>query len=331
MAKKNLLTGIKPTGRPHLGNYLGVIKPALAKAKSYNTFFFIADYHALNQTKDPKKLYSDILEITAVWLACGLNPEEHIFYCQSSIPEIAELNIILANVTSKGLLNRSHAYKAVVQENLNNNNDPDKNVNMGLFNYPLLMSADILMFHTDIVPVGPDQVQHVELARNIGEAFNRTYGDTIILPMAEVNKNVETILGTDGRKMSKSYSNVIPLFGKEKEIKKAVMKIITNSQEIDEPKNPDTCNVFSLYKNFANTEELQTLREKYERGGMSWGEAKTILFEKLQEHFAPLQEKYNAIKDDEDYLKKTLELGAKKAREVAKVNLFALKKKIGIL
>ncbi len=329
--KKTLLTGIKPTGTLHLGNYLSVIKPALEMADNYNTFFFIADLHALNQVKDPKKLRHDISEVILVWLACGLDPEKYIFYRQSSISEITELAIILSNVTSKGLLNRAHAYKAATDENLQNNNDIDKGINLGLFNYPLLMSADILMFNTHLVPVGKDQVQHIEIARNIAEAFNRTYGETITFPEAEVRKNLETVIGVDGRKMSKSYNNVIPIFGSKKEIKKSVMRIVTNSQAVEEPKDPDQCNVFALYKNFSNLEEQKALRLKYQAGGMGWGEAKTLLYEKITAYFAPYYEKYLSLKENPSYVDKVLEEGTKKAKSIAKENLTKIKKKIGII
>ena len=331
MSKKILLTGIKPTGKMHLGNYLGVIKPALLEAKNYQNFFFIADYHAVNQVREAKQLREDIYQVTAVWLACGLDSEKYIFYRQSSIAEICELAIVLANVTSKGLLNRGHAYKAAVEENLKNQNDPDKGVSMGLFNYPLLMSADILLFNTDVVPVGKDQVQHVEIARNIAEAFNRLYGQVIKLPLAKVNKTVEVVPGIDGRKMSKSYRNVIPLLEESKKVKKAVMKMITNSQTIDEPKDPAQSNVFSLYQHFSNSLEQEKLMEKYRAGGMSWGEAKMILADKIIDYFADFKKKYDLIKNERAYLDEVLHKGAEKARKVARENLALVKKKIGIL
>lgn len=329
---KILLTGIKPTGIPHIGNYLGVIKPALKFVSNHQTFFFIADYHALNAVKDPVKIKHDVYDVAATWLACGLDPDKTTFYRQSRIPEITELTIILSNVTPKGLMNRSHAYKAILQDNAENHRDMDKGVNMGLYNYPLLMAADILMFQTERVPVGKDQIQHVEITRDIAESFNRNYGvDHINFPEAVVDDQVETIIGTDGRKMSKSYNNIIPIFGEEKKIRKEIMKIVTNSQGMEEVKDPELCPIYHLFKHFSDKEEQASLSKKYLAGGMGWGEAKQILYEKMVETLRPMKEKYDEIKDDHSKLDDILAQGEKKAREVAIDNLHQIKKIIGII
>ena len=332
MKKEIFLTGIKPTGVPHIGNYLGAIQPALLASKvSYQSFYFIADYHALNFVKDPEKLKQDSYEVAATWLACGLDTNKVIFYRESEIPQISELSILLSSFTSKGLLNRAHAYKAVVQDNQENNRDIDKNVNMGLFNYPLLMAADILLFQANLVPIGKDQLQHLEMTADIAESVNRNNSSKnfFTIPEALIQDNIATIIGLDGRKMSKSYSNTIPLFCNEKTLRKSIMKIKTNSQEVEEPKDPSNCLVFKLYKLFSSKEEQDILAKKYLNGGMGWGEAKQFLFEKVNRHIKPMREKYFEIVKDETFIDKVLKDGKEKAIVIAKKNLEDFKQLLG--
>ncbi|MDR0450848.1 MAG: tryptophan--tRNA ligase, partial [Treponema sp.] len=254
--RKIALTGIKATGMPHVGNYFGAIRPALELTREYDTRYFIADYHALNTVKDPKELSSLIRQVAAGWLAAGLDPEETIFYRQSSVPETFELTTQLMAFTSKGLMNRAHAYKAALQANTDRGDDPDAGINMGLFTYPVLMAADIILFDSDAVPVGKDQVQHVEMAQDIAQAVNFNYKQEVLkIPQALVRENVAVVPGLDGRKMSKSYGNTIPLFAPEKELRKLIMRIVTNSQGVEEPKDPQNSQIYLLYKLFASPEE----------------------------------------------------------------------------
>ena len=329
--KKVALTGIKPTGIPHIGNFLGAIKPALELSKSCEARYFIADYHALNSTKDPNAIRNMTIEIAAAWLACGLNPEEVLFYRQSDVPETFELLTILLAFTPKGLMNRAHAYKAMLQSNAEASKDPDDGVNMGLFTYPVLMAADILLFDTDLVPVGNDQFQHVEMAVDIAQSFNFIYGrEAFKLPQPLAHETSKTVLGLDGRKMSKSYGNIIPLFAPEKDLRKLIMKIVTNSQGVEEPKDPDTCSVFSLYRCFANEAQIAALRERYIAGGMGWGHAKQELFEVMNASLTPYRTKYNELMADQAYIKKVLNLGKEKARTLAAEKIRNLRDVIGI-
>ena len=331
MKKKVALTGIKPTGTPHIGNYLGAVKPALELSKDYEARYFIADYHALNSIKDPKKLNELTYEIAATWLAFGLNPDEVLFYRQSDIPEIFELTVFLSAFTPKGLMNRAHAYKAMVALNKENNKDEDNNINMGLYTYPILMAADILMFNTNVVPVGKDQKQHIEIAADIAQAVNNNYKkELLVIPEPLISETMNIIPGLDGRKMSKSYNNVISPFLPPKKLRKLVMKIKTNSQTIEEPKNPDDCNVFALYKLFADNEEQENLRKKYLAGGMGWGEAKQILYEKLEEVFSGYRDEYNKIISDKGEIDNLLKKGALKAREISSRNMARLRKEAGL-
>ncbi|MCL2801515.1 MAG: tryptophan--tRNA ligase [Treponema sp.] len=330
--KKISLTGIKPTGDLHIGNYFGAIKPALELAKEYDARYFIADYHALNTMKDPKELHSTIRQVAAGWLACGLDPEKVIFYRQSSIPEVFELTTILMSFTAKGLMNRAHAYKAAAAENNEKGDDTDAGINMGLFTYPVLMAADIIIFDSDIVPVGKDQVQHIEMAQDIAQSINANYNQQILkVPQAGVQEDSAVIPGLDGRKMSKSYNNVIPLFAPEKTLRKTIMRITTNSQTVEEPKNPDESQIFSLYKLFADTNEQSALAARYRAGGMGWGEAKEELFNAVNRTLSPIRERYDSIMADIPALDKILENGTQKARPIAADVLNRLKKAAGIL
>jgi len=329
--KKIALTGIKPTGMPHLGNYIGAIKPALKLTQSCEARYFIADYHALNANKDPKSLKAMIIEVAAAWLAAGLNPEEAMIYRQSLVPQTFELLTILLAFTPKGLMNRAHAYKAMIQKNREDGNDPDDGVNMGLYTYPILMAADILLFDTDFVPVGNDQFQHIEMAVDIAQSFNFVYGaEGFKLPQPFATEDTKTLVGLDGRKMSKSYNNTIPLFLPEKDLRKLVMKIVTNSQEIHEPKDPDSCNVFSLYKHFADDNQIADLANRYRAGGMGWGHAKQELFEVMNAVLSPMRENYTELMQNQDQIERILEEGSAKARELAAHKIAELRKIVGI-
>ncbi len=331
MNKKIALTGIKPTGVPHLGNYLGAIKPAIELTKNYDALYFIADYHAVNSIKDAKKLREMIYEVAATWLACGLDPQKTILYQQSAIPETLELSTFLMAFTPKGLMNRAHAYKAMVQKNTANKKDIDDGVNIGLFTYPILMAADILQFDSDIVPVGGDQAQHLEMAIDIAQSINHNYGKELLkIPVPLIRKNTGIVTGLDGRKMSKSYDNTIPLFLPAKKLRKLIMKIVTNSQTIDEPKNPDKCNVFALYKLFANDNQIIEMRQRYEAGGMGWGHVKQELFELINEHLSPYRDKYNELMQNKEYIDKILEDGSAKAKAIVVQKMKFIRQNIGL-
>lgn len=331
MNRKVSVTGIKPTGMPHLGNFVGSIRPALELAQEFDARYFIADYHALNQIKDPALLKEMTFEVAAAWLACGLDPDKVLFYRQSDIPETFELATILMAFTPKGLMNRAHAYKAMVQQNEEDGNSADDGVNIGLFTYPILMAADILLFDADVVPVGKDQLQHLEMTNDIVQSINFTYKSEVLkLPQAFTHDSTGVIVGLDGRKMSKSYNNEISLFLPEKKLRKTIMKIVTNSQTIEEPKDPESCNVFSLYQVFASLEEQQQLKERYLAGGLGWGDAKQALFEAINEQLKEPRAKYFELLENRDYVDSVLKEGAGKARDIASATIKRLRKAIGI-
>ncbi|MDY6915977.1 MAG: tryptophan--tRNA ligase [Candidatus Cloacimonadota bacterium] len=331
MSKKISCTGIKPTGLPHIGNYLGAIKPALELAEKYEARYFIADYHALNSIKDANLLRQYTYEIAAAWLACGLDPNKSLIYRQSQVPETFDLATILMAFTPKGLMNRAHAYKAKTAENQELNRDPDDGVNMGLFSYPVLMAADILLFDTDVVPVGSDQLQHLEMTIDIAQSLNRNYSKELLkIPKPMISKTTKTVIGLDGRKMSKSYNNTIPMFLPEKKLRKTIMKIVTNSQTIEEPKNPDNCNIFALYKLFASQEQQEELRKRYLAGGMGWGHAKQELFEVINKVLNPIRIRYYELLEDRALIDKILEDGSDQARELASQKIKKVKKVIGV-
>ncbi|MDR3248613.1 MAG: tryptophan--tRNA ligase [Treponema sp.] len=329
--RKIALTGIKPTGILHIGNYFGAIKPALALTGEYETRYFIADYHALNTIKDPKELSALIRQVAAGWLAAGLDPEQVIFYRQSSVPETFELTTQLMAFTSKGLMNRAHAYKAAVQVNSEKGEDPDAGINMGLFTYPVLMAADIILFNPDVVPVGKDQVQHVEMAQDIAQAVNDNYKQEVLkVPQALVQESVAVVPGLDGRKMSKSYGNTIPLFAPEKDLRKLIMRIVTNSQPVEEPKDPQASQLYLLYKLFATAEEQATLAARYRAGGMGWGTAKEELFRVANRELAPMRDRFIALIADPKALDEILAQGAEKARVIAAGTVSRFRKAAGI-
>jgi tryptophanyl-tRNA synthetase len=328
---KIALTGVKPTGNLHIGNYFGAIKPALKLAKAYDARYFIADYHAVNIMKNAAELRDAIRGIAAGWLAAGLDPERVVFYRQSAVPETFELATILTAFTPKGLMNRAHAYKAAVRQNAEKGADGDAGINMGLYTYPVLMAADILLFDADVVPVGRDQVQHVEMAQDIAGAVNFNYKkDLLKVPAAEVRDDAAVVPGLDGRKMSKSYGNTIPLFSSAAGLRKVIMRIVTNSQGVSEPKDPDASQIFALYRYFASEDEQTALAARYRSGGMGWGEAKEELFRVVNRELLPMRERYDALIADPAKLDRVLADGAKKARAIASRTISRLRKAIGI-
>ena len=328
--KQITLTGIKPTGQPHIGNYLGMIKPALELAKDFQALYFIADYHALTTVRDKKELAHLTYQATATWLALGLNPDEAIFYRQSDIPEVFELSWVLSCFTAKGLLNRAHAYKAIVDDNIAEGREEDKNINAGLFTYPVLMAADILLFGTHIVPVGLDQQQHLEITRDVALTFNKNYGNVLTIPEAVIRKEVMTIPGIDGRKMSKSYNNVIPIFAPSNQVRKPVMRIVTDSKRPEDPKDPDECNIFAIYRHLADADAVAAKRQLYLEGGLAYGAMKQELFELLETTFSEQRDRYNALMDNPEALDKILEQGAEKARDIARPILAKVRKAVGV-
>ena len=332
MSQDIYLTGITTTGTPHIGNYVGAIRPGIEASKDLSTqhFYFLADYHSLAKNEDPDKIARSTLEIAASWLALGLDTEHACFYRQSDIPEILELTWILTGMTAKGLMNRAHSYKAAVQANVDSGNkDADKGVMMALYSYPILMAADILMFKSTKVPVGRDQKQHVEMARDIAQRFNHHYGETFVLPEAVIGENTAVLKGLDGRKMSKSYDNTIPLFADEKPFRKLIMKIKTNSLEPGEPKDTEDSTLFDIYKAFATEEETSEIARRYAEG-IAWGEMKQLLFEYLDDHPRPAREEYNRLIADPAIVEAELRKGATKAREIAVPYLAQIRDAIGI-
>ncbi|SFP24810.1 tryptophanyl-tRNA synthetase [Geopseudomonas sagittaria] len=329
-----ILTGITTTGTPHLGNYAGAIRPAIraSRADNVDSFYFLADYHALIKCDDPQRIQRSRLEIAATWLACGLDPERVTFYRQSDIPEIPELTWLLTCVAAKGLLNRAHAYKASVDQNVAKGEDPDAGVTMGLFSYPVLMAADILMFNAHQVPVGRDQIQHVEMARDIGQRFNHLFGagrELFTLPEALIEESVATLPGLDGRKMSKSYDNTIPLFGTSKQLKDAVARIVTDSRLPGEPKDADSSHLFTLHQAFASAEQSAAFRAEL-LGGLAWGEAKQRLYELLESELGEARERYNTLIARPADLEDILLAGAAKARRIATPFLNELREAVGL-
>lgn len=329
-----ILTGITTTGTPHLGNYAGAIRPAILASRDVDaeSFYFLADYHALIKCDDPQRIQRSRLEIAATWLACGLDVERATFYRQSDIPEIPELTWLLTCVAGKGLLNRAHAYKASVDKNLADGVDPDAGISMGLFSYPVLMAADILMFNAHKVPVGRDQIQHVEMARDIGQRFNHLFGngrELFTLPEAVVEEGVATLPGLDGRKMSKSYDNTIPLFGSAAQLKEAIARIVTDSRLPGEAKDPDNSHLFTLYQAFSSAEQEAAFRAEL-LDGLSWGDAKQRLFRLLDTELGAARERYHALINQPAELEDILLAGAAKARQTATPFLAELREAVGL-
>lgn len=330
MAATRILTGITTTGTPHLGNYVGAIRPAIRASHNLEgeAYFFLADLHALIKCHDPERIHQSTKEIAATWLALGLDTDKVVFYRQSDIPEISELCWILNCMAGKGLLNRAHAYKAAVEANLADQQDPDFGITMGLFGYPVLMAADILMFNATHVPVGKDQIQHLEMARDIAQRFNHHYGEHFILPNAVVEENCDVLLGLDGRKMSKSYNNTIPLFLPEKQLQKHINKIKTNLLEPGEPKDPNDSTVFDIWKAFAAPAQVDMMRAKYAEG-IAWGQAKKDLFHLINDELKEARQRYEQLLEEPGVIEGILMAGAEKARSRARQALAGIRKAVG--
>ena len=325
--KKRILTGITTTGTPHIGNYLGAIKPAINLASDFDeSFYFLADYHAIIKNSDSNAVGQSVEDIALAWLSCGLDTNKSFFYRQSDVPEILELSWILSCVTAKGLMNRSHAYKSATSMNTD---EEDKGITMGLFSYPVLMAADILMFNATHVPVGNDQIQHIEMTRDIAGRFNHTYKKTFELPQAIIQDKNNTVPGIDGRKMSKSYKNIIPLLSSEKQLKKSILKIVTNSLEPGDPKDTKDCTIHSLYTYFASKDEIDELTNAYKEG-IGWGDAKNMLFDVINRDIAPIRNKYETLSSDKTLINDLLSEGASKVRISAKEMISNLRDSIGI-
>ena len=325
------LTGITPSGTPHLGNYAGMMRPAIAATRTAGceNFYFLADYHALIKCQDPVRVHRSTLEIAATWLACGLDPERVVFYRQSDVPEIPELTWFLTCVTGKGMLNRAHAYKAAQDKNHEAGRDSDDGISAGLFMYPVLMAADILIFNAHKVPVGRDQIQHIEMARDIASSFNHLYGEHFTLPEAVVEESVATLAGLDGRKMSKSYDNTIPLFAPKAQLQKLINTIVTDSRAPGEPKEVEGSALFQLYQAFATPEETAAMRQAY-ADGIAWGEAKQKLFECIDREVAPMRARYEDLMAHPEKVEAVLQAGAQRARALATPLLARLRSAVGL-
>jgi len=332
MSQDIYLTGITTTGTPHIGNFVGAIGPGIAASKDLSTqhFYFLADYHSLAKNEDPDKIVQSTLEIAAAWLALGLDAEHAYFYRQSDIPEILELTWILTGMTAKGLMNRAHSYKASVDANAERGGkDPDKGVTMALYSYPILMAADILMFKSTKVPVGQDQKQHVEMARDVAQRFNHHYGETFVLPEAVIGEDTAVLKGLDGRKMSKSYNNTIPLFADEKRLRKLIMKIKTNSLEPGEPKETEGSTLFDIFKAFASADETAEVAKRF-ADGIAWGEMKQLLFETINDQIKPARDEYQRLIAEPAIVEAELIKGAIRAREIAVPYMAQIRDAIGI-
>ena len=329
--RTRVLTGITTTGTPHLGNYVGAIRPTVQASLNPATqgFYFLADYHALIKCDDPVRIQRSTLEIAASWIAAGLDPDRVMFYRQSDIPEIPELTWFLTCVTGKGVLNRAHAYKASVDKNNLAGNDPDADVSAGLFMYPVLMGADILMFKAHKVPVGRDQIQHIEMARDMASSFNHLYGEHLVLPEAVIEESVALLPGLDGRKMSKSYDNTIPLFSSSAQLKKLISGIVTDSRAPGEPKDTEGSALFQIYQAFASAEETAALAKAY-ADGIGWGDAKQILFERIDREVAPMRAQYEELINNPAKVDAILLKGAAKARELATPLIQELRHAVGL-
>ena len=331
MSTARFLTGITTSGTPHLGNYVGSIRPSVRHSlrPGVESFYFLADYHALIKIDEPARIQRSTLEIAASWLACGLNPDQVVFYRQSDVPEIPELTWFLSCVLGKGVLNRAHAYKAAVDKNTAAGTDPDADVNVGLFMYPVLMGADILMFNAHQVPVGRDQVQHIEMARDMAHSFNHRYGEHFVAPEAAIEDHVATLPGLDGRKMSKSYDNTIPLFAPREQLKKLIGSIVTDSSAPGQPKAVEGSTLFQIYQAFASAAETDALRQAY-AAGISWADAKLLVFERIDQEIAPMRAAYQALIEDPAKIEAILLAGAAKARAMATPFMGQLRHAVGL-
>jgi tryptophanyl-tRNA synthetase len=320
---KRSLTGIKPTGSIHVGNYLGAMRPALQMVESYeSSLYFIADYHALTTVHDRAQLHTMVYDVAAAWLAAGLDPARTLLYRQSAVPEVFELSWVLSCLLATGQLERGHAYKDALSRG--------ESPNAGIFNYPVLMAADIVLYDTHVVPVGEDQRQHIELARDVAQRVNHVFGEgTLVVPEPVIQKEL-VVPGLDGNKMSKSRGNVIPLFGTQKELKKVVMSIVTGSESLEAPKEPEGSTVFTLFRNLAGDEKAAELAHKLRAGGYGWGHAKQDLLAALEVELAPLRQRYSELRGDEAELDRLLERGATRARAIAQATMERVRDATGI-
>ena len=319
---KRILTGIQPSGIPHIGNFFGAIRQVLELQKMGESFVFIADLHSLTTSPKAEDLRERVKRLAVDFLACGLNPETSVFYKQSDVPEVVELMWYLSNVTGVGLLERAHSYKDKIAKGFS--------PNTGLFTYPVLMAADILLYQAQLVPVGKDQKQHLEITRDVAIRFNQTYGEVFTIPDGYIPDNVAVIPGLDGQKMSKSYNNTIEIFGEEKPLRKKFMSIKTDSKGMEEPKDPDTCNVFQLYKLFATPEQQEEMRARYIAGNYGYGHAKQALFEAYMDYFAPMRKRREELLNNMDYVDSILKRGAERARTEAMKTLTKVRELVGI-
>ena len=317
-----ILTGIQPSGIPHIGNYFGAIRQTAAMQTKGDNFLFIADYHALTTSPKPEDLRNYINDLALSWLACGIDPERTVFFRQSDVPQVCELAWILATLTPVGLMERAHSYKDKVAKGFE--------ANCGLFTYPILMAADILLYRANLVPVGKDQKQHLEIARDLAIRFNNHFGEILTVPEELIPEEVAVVPGIDGQKMSKSYNNTIPIFAKEKALRKVVMSIVTDSKGLEEPKDPDSCNVYALYKLVATPEELQEMREKLLAGNYGYGHAKQALFEKLWAFFEPMRKRREELENNMDYVRDLMKRNAEKARGEAEILLTKVRQAVGL-
>ena len=317
-----ILTGIQPSGTPHIGNYFGAMRQVCRIQDKGETFIFLADYHSLTTSPDPEQLRQNVLELALNYLSCGVDPEKSILFRQSDVPEVCELTWILNNVTPVGLLERAHSYKDKIAKGFSPNN--------GLFSYPVLMASDILIYGSNLVPVGKDQKQHLEITRDIAIKFNNQYGEIFTIPEELIPEEVAIVPGIDGQKMSKSYNNTIPIFGKEKAIRKTIMNIVTDCKQLEDPKDPDTCNVVALFKLFASGEELEEMKAKYRAGGYGYGHAKQALFEKMWSYFEPMRQRRAELEANVDYVWEILRKGGDRAREEAQLTMDKVRKAVGL-
>ena len=317
-----ILTGVQPSGIPHLGNYFGAMKQVCALQDRGESFLFIADYHALTTSPDPEVLRKNVVNLALDFIACGVDLDKTVFFRQSDVPEVCELSWILGTVTPVGLLERAHSYKDKLAKGFA--------ANTGLFTYPVLMAADILLYRSNLVPVGKDQKQHLEITRDVAIKFNNAYGDILTIPEGFIPDEVAIVPGTDGQKMSKSYGNTIPIFGTEKEIKKAVMNIVTDCKGLEEKKDPDHCNVFAIYKLFATPEEVQKMRENYLGGNYGYGHAKLALFEKLWTTFEPMRKRRAELAADATFVERTLAANGERARAEAEKLMRKVRRAVGL-
>lgn len=317
-----ILTGIQPSGTPHIGNYFGAMRQVCSIQDKGETFIFLADYHSLTTSPDPEQLRQNVLELALNYLSCGVDPEKSILFRQSDVPEVCELTWVLNNVTPVGLLERAHSYKDKIAKGFSPNN--------GLFSYPVLMASDILIYGSNLVPVGKDQKQHLEITRDIAIKFNNQYGEIFTIPEELIPEEVAIVPGIDGQKMSKSYNNTIPIFDKEKALRKVIMSVVTDSKGLEEPKDPDTCNVYALYKLVATPEELQEMRERMLAGNYGYGHAKQALFEKLWAYFEPMRKRREELENNLDYVRDLLKINGEKARNEAAILLDKVRSAVGL-